>query len=71
MKYITFYCILLMSMTPVFIFVSSLQVLKLRMKGLAMQSFICSALAVALAFQFLLKCDTVAIAGVTEPYLNG
>ena len=44
--------------------------LNLKMRGLIMQSLICSLVAVALSFQFLLKCSTPSIAGVTVEYFN-
>ena len=53
-----------------FFVVITQKALGLRMRGLVMQSLICSVLAVGLCFEFLLRCDTIPIAGVTVPYFN-
>ena len=41
------------------------------MRGLLMQSFICCFISIFLSGQFLLRCSTPDIAGVTVDYWNG
>ena len=45
--------------------------LKLRMRGLLLQCLVCGVLSIFLSGQFLLRCSTPDIAGVTVDYWNG